>query len=79
MDDAVKEREDAIEMYEQDLVICRELEDRHGEGLTLANLGLLHFKREQIEQAVTLWREALEKLHPDSPEYAQVAGWLEKY
>jgi len=57
----------------------RQLGDRHGEGQTLTNLGLLYFNREQVERAVALWREALGKLHPDSPDYAKVVGWLKEH
>jgi hypothetical protein len=31
--------EEAIARYEQDIAICRETEDRQGEGMTLNNLG----------------------------------------
>ncbi|MFN3762879.1 MAG: hypothetical protein ACK4WK_06740, partial [Anaerolineae bacterium] len=51
--------------------------DRYGEGLTLASLGLLYAQQGQKEKAVALWREALTKLHPASPEYRKVRGWLE--
>jgi len=71
--------DEAIEVHEASLVICRELGDRHGEGQTLAGLGLIHFEHEQVARALALWREALGKLHPDSPEYPEVAGWLEEH
>ncbi|MFQ6058831.1 MAG: tetratricopeptide repeat protein [Anaerolineae bacterium] len=68
---------EAIECYKESLGIKRELGDRHGEGMTLANMGLLYEKQGQKEKAVALWREALAKLHPDSLEHKQVAEWLE--
>jgi tetratricopeptide (TPR) repeat protein len=68
--------DEAIEKYEASLRICRDLGDRHGEGVTLMNMGLLYERQGQKEKAVALWREALEKLHPDSPEYRTVKGWL---
>jgi len=64
-------------MFEASLGIFRELGDRHGEGKTLMNMGLLYEQQGQQEQAVALWREALTKLHPDSPEYREVQEWLE--
>jgi hypothetical protein len=42
----------------------------------LMNIGVLCEKQGQKERAVPLRREALAKLHPDSPERRQVAGWL---
>ncbi|WP_218081496.1 hypothetical protein [Anthocerotibacter panamensis] len=50
--------------------------DRQGEGITLKNLGHLHKARGAKERAVSFWREALTKLHPDSPEYRKVEGLL---
>ncbi len=69
--------EEAIGMYEQAQATFRALGDRHGEGQTLANMGLLYEQQGQKQKAVALWREALTKLHPASPEYRKVAGWLE--
>ncbi|MCS7179397.1 MAG: tetratricopeptide repeat protein [Anaerolineae bacterium] len=68
--------EEALEQYEQALEIFRALGDRHGEGQTLMNLGILHKRLGQEEKARALWREALGKLHPDSPEYRRVREWL---
>lgn len=68
--------EGEFECYEQDLQIFRQLGDRHGEGQTLANLGLLYKKRGNLKQAISLWQEALTKLHPDSPEIQAVRQWL---
>ncbi len=67
---------EAIAAYEQSLQVYRELGDRHGEGQTLANIGLLFQKQGQKDKAVACWRDALTKLHPDSPEYKTVAGWV---
>ena len=54
----------------------REPGDRHGERQTLANLGSLYEQRGDKPHAIELWREALTRLHPDSPEYRQVQEWL---
>lgn len=40
--------------------------------------GILYEQQGQKEKAVALWREALAKLHPPSPEYREVQGWLEE-
>jgi hypothetical protein len=40
------------------------------------NIGVLCEKQGQKERAVPLRREALGKLHPDSPEYRRVEEWL---
>ncbi len=68
---------EAIACYEQSLETKRQLGDRHGVGQTLMNLGVVHNRRNQIEQARTLWREALTYLHPSSPEFQIVQRWLE--
>ncbi len=69
--------DEAIAQYQAALGIFRKLNDRHGKGQTLANLGLLYEQQGQSEKARALWQEALAKLHPDSSEHRRVAGWLE--
>ena len=39
--------------------MARVLGDRQGEGLTLANMGLLYEERGDQEEACALWKEAL--------------------
>ncbi len=63
---------EAVEKHEAALGVFRALGDCQGEGRVLANIGLLYEEQGQKEKAVALWQEALEKLHPDSPEYRQV-------
>jgi tetratricopeptide (TPR) repeat protein len=69
--------DEAIACYQQSLEISRQLGDRHGVGQTLANLGQVYKRFNQVEQARTLWREALTYLHPSSPEFQTVQQWLE--
>jgi tetratricopeptide (TPR) repeat protein len=69
--------DDAIACHEQSFEIYQQLGDRHGVGQTFANLGLLYTRCNQIEQARTLWQEALTYLHPSSPEFKTVQQWLE--
>ncbi|MEO1510382.1 MAG: tetratricopeptide repeat protein, partial [Cyanobacteria bacterium J06633_23] len=64
--------DEAIQCYEQSLAVYRELGDRHGEGLTLENLGDVYFKRLNFVKAIDYWDESLEKLHPDSPEFKRL-------
>jgi len=68
---------EAIDCYEQSLKICRAIGDVHGEGQTLTNLGNVCKRQKHLEQAVAYWREALTKLHSDSPEHANVTRWLQ--
>ena len=64
-------------MLEEAQGIFRELSDRHREGQTLMNMGVLYEKQGQKEKAIALWQEALSKLHMGSPEHRQVAEWLQ--
>jgi tetratricopeptide (TPR) repeat protein len=50
--------EEAIACYEQDIAICREANDRYGEGQTLTNLAAVYQKMQQPERAVSYWQEA---------------------
>ena len=70
--------DNAIAAYEEALAICRSLGDRHGEGQTLTNLGVLYERQGDPERAATLYAEALTKLHPDSPEYRELAAALHR-
>jgi tetratricopeptide (TPR) repeat protein len=68
---------EAFDCYEQSLHISRAIGDGHGKGLSLANLGVLYRLQKHLDRAIPLWRKALTKLHPDSPEYATVTQWLQ--
>jgi len=68
---------EAIVRYEQSLKISRASGDVHGEGLSLSNLGVVQERQKHLEQAVACWREALTKLHPDSPEHASLTQRLQ--
>jgi tetratricopeptide (TPR) repeat protein len=70
--------DEAITCYQESQQIKFSLGDRHGEGQILLNLGVLNNKRQQPQQARVFWQEALTKLHPDSPEFQTVSGWLEQ-
>jgi tetratricopeptide (TPR) repeat protein len=70
--------DEANQAFERALGIVRRLKDRHGEGLTLRNVGVLREKQGHKEAAVTVWQEALQKLHPDSPEHEDVAKRLQQ-
>jgi hypothetical protein len=67
---------ETIGACEEGLAICRGLGDRQGEGRSLMRLGRLHDRQGHQEEAHRFWREALTRLHPDSPEYRQVSSWL---
>jgi tetratricopeptide (TPR) repeat protein len=69
---------EADKSFDEALSILREMGDRHGEGLVLHNKGELLAVQDQVEEAVILWREALEKLNPSSPEYKEVTEWLDQ-
>ncbi len=53
----------AVACYEQSLAICRELEDRHGESITLESLGSLHRERRRDQQAIACFERALAICH----------------
>ncbi|MBV7326709.1 tetratricopeptide repeat protein [Chloroflexi bacterium TSY] len=52
--------------------------DTHGIGKTYNNLGLVYSRQGDAERAETLWREALTRLHPDSPEYQELQERLQE-
>jgi tetratricopeptide (TPR) repeat protein len=68
--------EEAIANYKKALEICRALGDRQGEGKTLTNMCFLYERQGDREKACALWQEAPSKLHPDSPVYRTVQGWV---
>jgi len=55
----VRRFDEAITAYEEDLAICRETGDRHGEGMTLGNLGLALQEVRRFDEAITAYQEAL--------------------
>lgn len=73
-----EEWEDAEQAFTRGLSVLRRLNDRHGEGITLRGLGLLREAQGRKDDAVAMWRESLTKLHPDSPEYEDVAERLQE-
>jgi tetratricopeptide (TPR) repeat protein len=64
----------AISLYQAALALKVALGDRHSEGLTLMNLGDLYATQGMGERAHACHHQALSKLHPDSPEYADLAA-----
>ncbi len=68
--------DEAIACYEKSLEIKHQVGDLHGVRITRKNLGLLHDRRNEIEQAQTFWQEALTYLHPSSPEFQTVQQLL---
>ena len=51
--------EEAIDYYEQALVISREIGDRRGEGNRLGNLGLAYAALGRVEEAIDFYQQAL--------------------
>ncbi|WP_225886713.1 CHAT domain-containing protein [Leptolyngbya sp. PCC 6406] len=49
----------AIDLYEQDLAIAREIGDRAGEGITLGNLGVVYRNLGQYNRAIDLYEQHL--------------------
>jgi tetratricopeptide (TPR) repeat protein len=69
----------AIEHYQQALVISREIGDRRGEGNHLGNLGLAYYSLGQVDQAIEHYRQALAIFEEIRSPYAErVRGWLAK-
>ncbi len=48
--------EEAIDAHTQDLAICRELGDRHGEGRALGNLGIALQEVRRFGRVRSMWR-----------------------
>ena len=53
-DSTLSEPHRAIDCYEQELVIAREIGDRQGESITSWNLGDEYVKQGELEKAITL-------------------------
>jgi tetratricopeptide (TPR) repeat protein len=70
--------EQSSRCFEEALFLLDRMGDRHGVGLTLRNKGRLLNAQGRVDEAREEWQASLEKLHPDSPEYADVTGWLQE-
>jgi hypothetical protein len=66
----------AIEVYERAREIFATEGDSHREGYSAMMLGILREMPGNYEQAAFFWHEAVEKLHPDSSQHADVVTWL---
>ena len=51
--------QEAVALYEQQLIITREIGDRQGEGAALGNLGLVYTDLGQYQEAVALYEQHL--------------------
>ena len=51
--------DDAIAAFERSLAICRTLGNRHGEGITLINLGIVYGRQERWADAIAAFEQAL--------------------
>ena len=58
---AVGELPQAIECYEQDLAITREIGNRRGEGVVLGNLGGAYFALGELDRAIEFYQQRLAK------------------
>ena len=54
----VRRFEEAITALQEDLAICRETGDRHGEAVALHNIGIALRKMRQFEEAITAHQDA---------------------
>ncbi|MGB0387447.1 MAG: tetratricopeptide repeat protein [Ardenticatenaceae bacterium] len=52
--------EDALNYYQQALLVARRIEDRAGEESTLTNIGRVYYRQELYEDALQSYQEALE-------------------
>jgi tetratricopeptide (TPR) repeat protein len=50
--------EEAITAFRQDLAICRQVSDRHGEGMTLDNLGVALRMVGRFDEVIAAHQEA---------------------
>ncbi|ESA32197.1 tetratricopeptide tpr-1 repeat-containing protein [Leptolyngbya sp. Heron Island J] len=57
--DSLGQYSQALDYYEQALVISREIDDRTGEGATLNNIGLTYHNLGQYSQALNYYEQAL--------------------
>ena len=69
--------EEAIACYQQDIMSCREVGDRYGEGRNLDNLGIVYQKTWRRNQAARCWREAAAAMR-DAGDHEE-AGHLEQW
>lgn len=72
-----------MECFQQSLVICRELGDRHGAGQILGNLALLRAAQGDIAGAMEFGRQAIAVLETTEDKAAlekarQIVAELEK-
>jgi tetratricopeptide (TPR) repeat protein len=56
---------------------AHKVNDRQAESVTLNNLGIVYRSQGRTEEALAAWRDALAKLHPDSPEYQYLRKQLD--
>ncbi|MFM7279726.1 MAG: hypothetical protein ACKO1I_19225, partial [Microcystis aeruginosa] len=67
----------AINYLQQSLIAFRDIGSTSNEGKVLVNLGLLYVENYQGYEGIIYLEEAITKLHPDSPEFSQIAGVLQ--
>ena len=63
----------AVEYHEQALTILREIDDKHGEGLTLVNLGIAYADLRHTQRAIECWQQATE-IQEETGDLVSVAG-----
>ncbi|MCK5109196.1 MAG: hypothetical protein KAR25_05850, partial [Methanosarcinales archaeon] len=62
---------------EKSMKIFEVLEDRHGTGITLANIGKTYLDRSDPTSAKRNFEAAIKKIHPDArPHYPNALSWL---
>lgn len=59
----------AIEIFNKSMGIFRALNSDHDEGRVLYALGTVYVAQEKHEDARQIWREAMQKVNPDSMDY----------
>ena len=64
--------DEAIACYEQDLTICRTLDDRYGMGLTYGNLGEVYQKRGNWPEALAAYQQALSLIREFDDRYEEI-------
>ena len=52
--------EEALDCYQEDLIICRQIGDRPGESTTLNNLGLVYSKIHREQDAIECYEQGLQ-------------------
>lgn len=58
--DSLSNYHQAINYYEQDLIITHQTNDRRGEGITLGNLGNSYYSLNNYSQAIKFFQQALQ-------------------